>query len=773
VLHSLAGKIIKVRSTLAVDKDRHSACERKTKGVGTISVLENIRILRSQILRQRENGEREYKVVHSFAETTSQSEAMIRPFFRRFQPVKRERCRSTNIESGFDFYIDSLMDYPSIIQSKLGGKWTSYNMLIAVHVPICPYNCWHCYNDKKLHSPENASWVTAKELVAAFRDQRDFDKSREVESNVLRITGGEPFLVPELILECLEELEKQLPNERVFLWTETDLWPFISEDGKSFVEQLVVEKPEGTRKVLEELAKYRSSLCVHPCLHGLDGKNISEITLQKGLSVEQLLKGLAVFLRYGIDIYPTFGSNVSPPEDIPTLFQELYKLDRYLPLRFALVQYDLDYPEIEKRLVEEQKDRKCTLYSKYTNLRIWNSLLMNHYNIGYAVIPRHLIGLNNNTNLVTCSAEFVASADYVPGRELVYIFKSSYREDYHRELLDMLALPNGHIYKLEYDVEWVQEDLWQHMKMRSKDYRGKKALLLYVDLDSTDKKIIPLRRLTINRVEVQGKVLVLYFELGGFTHTPYRKLELIKDLRSKLESLFGKHTMPGTPLNKYIMLAEEISELRGLQEGNDLSAWRETISLLDENKCAKFEKSLFYRIQIDGGTPATEDTESPTTVYEVNGGQKFSIKVDYYLPNFDKFPRADVEIRKIVYESSSDTLKALGTKQFVLSKYGSDRLIFGTEEVYRTETCTIHFQSPKTPFEAPMVDVRIRVKGSGRKIGATRAGSVACSGIGGGMMGLAFSLLVAQPVSLWGWLLVPAALLLFLGGYLSTKYVRV
>ena len=79
-------------------------------------VFKQVLTLRNQIWRQRESGKREYKVVKSFAETTAESEAMLYPFFRRFQPVKEERFRRTNIEAGFDFYTDSLMDYPSIIQ---------------------------------------------------------------------------------------------------------------------------------------------------------------------------------------------------------------------------------------------------------------------------------------------------------------------------------------------------------------------------------------------------------------------------------------------------------------------------------------------------------------------------------------------------------------------------------------------------------------------------------------------------------------------------------
>jgi uncharacterized Fe-S cluster-containing radical SAM superfamily protein len=662
------------------------------------------------------------------------------------------------------------MDYPSIIQSKIGGEWTSYNMLISVHVPTCPYNCWHCYNDKKLHSTENSDWVTAKDVVDAFCKQRDFDKANGIQSNVLRITGGEPFLVPELILDCLEELKNQRLDDKVFLWTETDLLPFISEKGESFVEQLTIKRPDGSCKVLSLLSKYRN-LAVHPCLHGLNDTNIKEIT-SRAFSIDQLLGGLSVLLKSGIDIYPTFGSNVSPPKDISKVFEKLYSLDKYLPLRFALVQYDLDYLEIDKRLAEEQKDRKCRLYSKYTNLKIWNTLLIKHYNIGYAVIPRHLVRLSNGTNMVASSKEFIHSKDYTPGSELLYVIKSSYREDYHRELLDMLALPNGHIYTLEYDTDWVQNDLWQHMKVRPDDYCGKNALLLYVDLDSTEKKIIPLRRLAIKRAQVQGKVLVLSFELGDFAQVPYQKPDFLKELRSELELLFGNHTLPGTPLNKYVLLAEEISELRELPVSSDLIAWRETVSLLHENKCVKFEKSLFYRIRVDGATPTVEDTENSTTVYEVDGGKKFSVQIDYYLPNYDNFPRTDPESRKISYESSSDILNALGTKQFVVSKYGSDTLIFSTKEVYETQTCTIHFQSPKTPFEAPMIDMRIRVKGSGRKIGTTRAVSLVTSGLGGGISAASIPLLFTQ--NLWGVLCISAGvLLLALGGYLGTKYAEV
>lgn len=245
------------------------------KGAYSMTIQEEIQSMRKKIYRQAPNGDREYKVVNSFEDTSAEDKYMIHSFFRPFQPVKEEGHRKTNVEAGFDYNVDSLLDYPTIIQHKIGGLWPSYNRLISVHVPLCPFKCWHCYNDKKLHSPKNAEWKTAHDIVKAFIEQRDFDLRRGVESNVLRITGGEPFLVPDLILECLQELEVQLSKQRVFLWTETDLWPFIADNGDSYVEQFTFNKNNTTFNVLQELRKYKN-LAVHPCFHGLDDKIFSK-----------------------------------------------------------------------------------------------------------------------------------------------------------------------------------------------------------------------------------------------------------------------------------------------------------------------------------------------------------------------------------------------------------------------------------------------------------------------------------------------------------------
>ena len=736
-----------------------------------MSVSRDVAALRSRILRTNREGRYEYKLVSSFAGTTAeaQGERVVSRFLRRFQPVKEERRRRTNVALGFDAHADSLLDYPSIIQHKIGGEWPQYNMLISVHVPACAYRCWHCYNDKMLHSPDNADWISAEQLVDEFVKQREHDSHRQAEypSNVLRITGGEPFLVPELILECLWELKRRGLHEHVFVWTETGLYPFIPEGSPSFVEGLTIRTGGQERKVLEELARQEhTNLAVHPCLHGADSDSIRQITGRDDIGIEQLLLALGSLLKSGIDIYPTLGSNVSPSASIPGLFSRLYDMDRNLALRFALVEYDMDYREIQTRLSEEQPSRPCRLYSKFTNLRIWDDLLMRHYGVGYGVLPRHLIQIGEGAAKVVRAREsFRPKESDQPGNELLYVFKSSYREDYHRELLDILALPTGHIYELEYDKQWVQDDLWHHMTIRPDDYLDKPALLLYVDLDSPDMQIIPLRRLKIRHVEVQGRVLLLTLELTGFAPPPSDSPDSLKGLRRKLERLFGTHTMSGTSLDKLVQLAEEAHELRELQEASSLSAWREVVDQLHRNRCIKFDKSLFYRIEIEAAKAAQPNAQRPRTVYEVSGGQRFSIRVDYYLPNYDEFPTADVEARTVSYESSSEIVEAVMSTQLVLSKYGSDTLVFATKVLPDTRICAIHFRSPRTPFAAPLLDIPICVRGAGKRIGAARAGGAASFGLGSAMTGAFFSLLSLNIVE-W-WIVGPGLGLIALGAWLS------
>jgi sulfatase maturation enzyme AslB (radical SAM superfamily) len=67
--------------------------------------------------------------------------------FRIFTPHKPEKHRIDNGKDGqsFDMFANTVFDYPSIIQNKLGGSWEAYNSLLFGQVAYCNFHCWYCY----------------------------------------------------------------------------------------------------------------------------------------------------------------------------------------------------------------------------------------------------------------------------------------------------------------------------------------------------------------------------------------------------------------------------------------------------------------------------------------------------------------------------------------------------------------------------------------------------------------------------------------------------
>ena len=306
--------------------------------------------------------------------------------FRVFVPVNPERQRKLNCQYGhkLNIFLDSLFDYPSIIQAKLKapGTWEQYNRLLTVQVGGCNFRCWYCYCDDALLNGMNLVYLTPEELVDRFIQQRISDNPQGLQSNVLRISGGEPFLAPELILGCLEEVRRRGLDDRIFIWTETNLSPFLKEStsGPPIIEKWVN---------LDKLSCFRN-FALHPCVHGTSPKNLHEICKVDEKWFGGLLEGLNTLIQHKIDIYPTFSPNMCPPGDVEDLFKRLTSINKYLPLRFALIEYHLDYPSV---LMRHEAQQHLTVYNKYLVIKKWNELLLKTYGMSYAEKPRQEVPL--------------------------------------------------------------------------------------------------------------------------------------------------------------------------------------------------------------------------------------------------------------------------------------------------------------------------------------------------------------------------------------------
>jgi uncharacterized Fe-S cluster-containing radical SAM superfamily protein len=311
---------------------------------------------------------------------------VISNIFRVFTPVSVDRQRKLNTQFGhkFNIFLDSLFDYPTIIQAKLGsyGSWEQYNRLVSVQLGGCNFRCWYCYCDDCLLKGEKLVYLTAEELVNRFFEQHKKDLTLGMPTNVFRISGGEPFLAPDLISSCLEEIKKRRMDNRIFVWSETNLSPFLKQQGSE-------------RSLAEEWADLSTissfkNFALHPCVHGISPENLYETTHVDGKWFEGLIDGLKILIQHKVDIYPTFSSNMCPPESVEDFFHKLLSINKNLPLRFALIEYHLDYPTVMARS-EAQKHE--TIYNRYLVLQKWNELLQATYGLSYAEIPRHDVPL--------------------------------------------------------------------------------------------------------------------------------------------------------------------------------------------------------------------------------------------------------------------------------------------------------------------------------------------------------------------------------------------
>lgn len=115
-------------------------------------------------------------------------------------------------------------DYPvfpqpyQLAQYLFGGTWNCYNSVFIVQVAACPLRCWYCYVPQELMSGleqadgvELGRWFSAEEIIEMWHESG--------ESKVLRISGGEPTLAPELLVELIDRMEE----EKGLLWIDTNL----------------------------------------------------------------------------------------------------------------------------------------------------------------------------------------------------------------------------------------------------------------------------------------------------------------------------------------------------------------------------------------------------------------------------------------------------------------------------------------------------------------------------------------------------------------------
>lgn len=236
----------------------------------------------------------------------------------------------------------------------------------------CNLNCWYCYVDRVCNSanPKFGKYFSAEEYLVQFLiESRKHQNSAnpDLKLNVLRISGGEVFIVPEIIIWMVEAIEKFKLENHIYVWVDCNLCT-----GDFYWEYLTPEQREKIRNF--------KNLGVCVCHKGFDRKTFHENTRAAPEFFDEQFKLHSRLIYEGLDVYsylyPVTGSTHNLRKRLATFIDRLRKeVSEYAPLRMATPPIKV-YGPTKKRLTPE---REKALENQWLAMKIWKEELAKRF----------------------------------------------------------------------------------------------------------------------------------------------------------------------------------------------------------------------------------------------------------------------------------------------------------------------------------------------------------------------------------------------------------
>jgi len=677
----------------------------------------------------------------------SDADPVVWPGFRIFKPLptgsdatatRAKRKSNALTDETFDLHLHTLFDYPTIVAHRLGGKdWRSYNRQVTVQAADCKFKCWHCYNDARDDNPDvtiQSDDIEASEVIARFSDQRDRDKARKEDTKVLRISGGEPFLAPGFVLECIRLIRDGAAGGEACVWTETNLQPFMASPKPGRIPDV--------DSYISQLAEYADVFALHPCFHGIDDDSIRDVSGRSDVHLEAMLDALRKLVEAEIDIYPTIHPNVCPPSKLHGFFTALFDIHDSLPLRFALIDLSLTYPAVHRRMEQCREDkRKPKLYSKDAALAEWNRLVTETYGLGYAVVPRHLVSLSGSNPWHAAKPQAPTCGGHDMDRPRVYLWKSAKRDKYRRDLLAALALPEGFVREVAYNDEWVQQDLHHYGVRWPEQMRDLPAAIGYATERNTHAVRLPLREATLCGVQSVGSLVYLRYKLGRYLPPKPGLKEVTKwhdAVHQQLRNLFGSRTLPPDgPIFAALGTQTRAIEDTFADSSRGEIAWQAAVDFLSSMEALKH--CIFFRLDRANADLAYSGEGASQQAYiKLKAGGTAALTLQYYLPNIRNVQAACAdEPRLSITSSDPDALAVLGPDVIYLDKYGSERIELKAARVPHETEVSVAIVHQERPSCAPSLRIPVRILPRTAKDVLVEAGADASAGAAGAVLAAA------------------------------------
>ncbi len=238
----------------------------------------------------------------------------------------------------------------------------------------CNLKCWQCYVDDKNKSanPKYGKFFSAEEILTQFlieSRKAQFLTNPDRKVNIIRLSGGDPFLVPEIIIWIIEAIEKFELQDFIYLWVDSNLMT-----GNFYWEYLT---PEQRKKI-----KKFKNIGFMGCYKGYDKESFTKTCGAHPKFFKKQFEMHRQLLAEGLDVYsylyPLVYSRYSTAElkkRISNFISRLQAVGFYSPLRLT-TPYTKKYSPTETRLNPE---RERALKAQYKVIEIWKQEIKKIY----------------------------------------------------------------------------------------------------------------------------------------------------------------------------------------------------------------------------------------------------------------------------------------------------------------------------------------------------------------------------------------------------------
>lgn len=269
---------------------------------------------------------------------------------------------------GLDENGSKKLDFQNPIYSaahRLKRPLKEFTKVFTLQVAGCNYSCNYCFVPRELNSGSEkyGRFFSAEEIVDEFLKIRE---KSETPMNIIRISGGECMIIPEIVVDIYGAMMKKSPD--LYLWIDTNLSTYnIINSYKSELKKVLNQKNIG----------------IVGCFKGTTKKDFSLITGANENFYKEQFETAKLLIDLGADFYAYAPAYVydekSAEEKLESFLAELQKVNKNLPLRLEMLKIE-DFPaaKINFKLAEKE-GRAIPKTPQELIFDLWHNELLSKY----------------------------------------------------------------------------------------------------------------------------------------------------------------------------------------------------------------------------------------------------------------------------------------------------------------------------------------------------------------------------------------------------------